>query len=108
MNVMYVMYACMYICIYIYICMYIQMILDALPLSFNNIFFPFTNGTIGAMRFISFCMIRQQGDRLKLQKALIEIIKNYTWKLNTTWEPISQNYYPINTRISIKDDKRYI
>lgn len=27
-----------------------------------------------------------------------------TWTLNTTWEPVSQNYYPVNTRILIKDE----
>ena len=33
----------------------------------------FTNGTIGAMRFMSFCMIRQKRDGFKAHKALIEI-----------------------------------
>ena len=42
-----------------YICMYVQLD-DTLPLSYFEIsvFLPFTNGTIGAMSSISFCMIR--------------------------------------------------
>ena len=54
-------YVCMYVCVYMYmylcmyVCMYVQ--LDGtLPLSFEAYYvLPFTNGKIGAMRFIFFC-----------------------------------------------------
>ena len=60
------MYKCMYI--YIYVCMYVYMYLytndiecspaELICTNFKSNLLSFTNGTIGALRFISFCMIR--------------------------------------------------
>ena len=53
------MYTYKYIYMCMHVCMYVQLILNTLRLSlFSVISLPFTNGTVGAMRFIFFCMIR--------------------------------------------------
>ena len=50
-------FICMHVCMYI--CMYVDTNdIEHLPTELPGIYFPFTNGTIVAMRFISFCMIR--------------------------------------------------
>ena len=42
-------------------------------------------------------------------RQMVERIRNYrpTWKLNQT-EPVSQNYYPVNSRICLKDDAQQV
>ena len=62
----YVMHVCLVGCIYAYVCIYVHICVCMyrwywmLPhwAPKGHIHFPFTNGTIGAMRFNFFCMIR--------------------------------------------------
>ena len=86
MYVMHVCYVCMsctvcHVYIYIYVCMYACMYvytidIDRSPADLSkkkyiSFHFPFTNGTIGAMRFILFCMIRRYGDGLLYNLKLL-------------------------------------
>ena len=51
------MYVCMYVCIYVSMYAHVYLQSKALPTELKVTFnFPFTNYTIGVMRFISFCI----------------------------------------------------